>query len=334
MIIYKLLLALALPAAAADGLPVVLSTSPIVPTFVTLAPTVHDYGRFADGGPDDNWYVGFNNAWIVKLPPAPRGDFARAFIGAKLGRAKTRPNRDKPWVRELIPGKVYMAVNQVPAFPNDRSFFLTETSEMPVEPDPQSRVDGVGSGEWFWAEVPVAMVSFNADNYLAIWSPTNWFTRASSAPILAAADIEDPSAARETRAWNNRSILGVAPRSAAGALQTPINNIAPAIAIKLVPPAPDEPAVNVAEFSAARLGSKVVARFSAAGEDIAEGWVEASRDQLDWTRISKVIRKPPYAFSIPGNKAPVAGTWLRGAARDVSGQVGYSDAYMVPYAQN
>lgn len=334
MIIYSLLLSLALPAAANDGLPLALSTSPIVPTYITLAPTVNDYGRFADGGSDDNWYVGFNNAWIVKLPPAPRGDFARAFIGAKIGRAKTRPNVNKPWIRELIPGKIYMAINQLPAFPGDRSFFLAETPDIPTEPDPQSRVDGVGSGEWFWAEVPLSMVSFTADNYLAVWSPTNWFTRASSAPILGAADIEDPLSARETRAWNNRSIMGVAPRSATGALQTPINNIAPAIAIKLIPPAPDEPAVNVAEFAAARLGSKVVARFSAAGEDIAEAWVEASRDQLDWTRISKIQRKPPYAFSIPGPKAPVAGTWLRGAARDVSGQIGYSEAYMVPYAQN
>lgn len=332
MIFSHILLALALPAAAADGLALSLSTSPIVPTFVTLAPTVHDYGRFADGGPDDNWYVGFNNAWIVKLPPAPKGDFARAFVGAKIGRAKTRPNRDKPWVRELIPGKVYIAINQVPAFPNDRSFFLAETADIPTEPDPQSRVEGVGSGEWYWAEVPLSMVSFNADNYLAIWSPTNWFTRASSAPILAAADIEDPSLARETRAWNNRAIMGVAPRSTTGALQTPINNIAPAIAIKLVPPAPDEPAVNVAEFAAWRAGSKVVARFSAAGEDIAEGWIEASRDQLDWTRISKIVRKPPYMFSIPGPKAPGGGTFLRGAARDISGQTGYSDAYMVPYA--
>lgn len=334
MIISHILLALALPAAAADGLGPVLSTSPIVPTIITLAPTIHDYGRFADGGPDDNWYVGFNNAWIVKLPPAPRGEFSRAFIGAKIGRAKTRPNVNKPWVRELIPGKIYMAVNQVPAFPNDRSFFLAETPDIPTEPDPQARVDGVGSGEWFWAEVPASMISFTSDNYLAIWSPTNWFTRASSAPILAAADIEDPTTARETRAWNNRAIMGVAPRSTSGSLQTPINNIAPALAIKLVPPAPDEPAVNVAEFAAARVGSKVIARFSAAGEDIAEGWVEASRDQLDWTRISRLQRKPPYVFSIPGAKAPVAGTWLRGAARDVSGQVGYSEAYMVPYAQN
>jgi hypothetical protein len=334
MIFSHIILALALPAAAADGLPVALSTSPIVPTYITLAPTVHDYGRFADGGPDDNWYVGFNNAWIVKLPPAPRGEFARAFIGAKIGRAKTRPNGNKPWVRELIPGKAYMAINQVPAFPNDRSFFLAETADMPTEPDAQARVEGVGSGEWFWAEVPLNMVSFNSGNYLAIWSPTNWFTRASSAPILAGADVEDPATARETRAWNNRNIMGVAPRSTTGALQTPINNIAPALAIKLIPPAPDEPAVNVAEFAAARVGSKVVARFSAAGEDVAEGWVEASRDQLDWTRVSRISRKPPYFFTIPPSRAPAAGTWLRGAARDVSGQVGYSEAWMVPYAPN
>src|SRR6187551_3705376 len=105
--IISYLIAAALSAAAADGLPTSLSTSTIVPTIVTLAPSLHEYGRFADGGPDANWYVGFNNAWIVKLPPAPPGEFTRAFIGAKLGRAKTRPMPDKPWLRETIPGKVY-----------------------------------------------------------------------------------------------------------------------------------------------------------------------------------------------------------------------------------
>src|SRR6266576_594812 len=100
MIISYFLVAAALAASAADGLPPAMSTSSIVPTIVTLGASLHDYGRFADGGPDANWYVGFNNAWIIKLPPAPAGDFARAFVGAKLGRAKTRPVPSKPWLRE------------------------------------------------------------------------------------------------------------------------------------------------------------------------------------------------------------------------------------------
>ena len=330
MIISYFAIAAALLSGAADGLAPSLSTSPIVPTIVTLAPSLHEYGRFADGGPDANWYVGFNNAWIVKLPPAPAGEFARAFIGAKLGRAKTRPMPDKPWLRETIPGKVYAGISSSPAWSSEQSFFLAETHDIPAEADPQARVDGVGAGEWFWAEVPMTQISFTGPNYLIVWSPTNYFTKASSAPILAATDLEEPGG--ETRAWLNRSIQGVPPRSRGASLETPLNTLAPAIAIKLVPPGPDEPAVSVADFSVARVGKRVVVRFSAAGEDVSEAWVEGSRDRLEWQRVSRIQRRPPYQFSLPLEKAPAPGSYLRGAARDVSGALGISEGYMIPYA--
>lgn len=329
MIISYLYLAVALSAAATDGLAPVLSTSAIVPTIVTVAPSLHDYERFADGGPDANWYIGFNNAWIVKLPPAPAGEFARAFIGAKLGRAKTRPVPGKPWLRETIPGKVYAGISASPAWTSEQSFFLAETRDIPAEADPHASVDGVGAGEWFWAEVPLSLVSQTAPNYLVVWSPTNYFTKASSAPILAAAELE--TGGGETRAWLNRSVQGVPPRSRGASLETPLNTLAPAIAIKLVPPGPDEPAVSVADFSVARAGKRVIVRFSAAGEDVAEAWVEASRDQLEWQRVSRFQRRPPYMFSLPADKAP-AGSFLRGSARDISGAVGISEGYMIPYA--
>ena len=329
MIISQIVLAVAMAASAGDGLPPALSTSSIVPTFVMLAPSIHDYGRFADGGPDANWYAGFNNAWIVKLPAAPAGEFARAFIGAKLGRAKTRPVPQKPWLREVIPGKVYAGISTSPAWTSEQSFFLAETRDIPAEADPQAKVDGLGSGEWFWAEVPLSQVSFTAPNYLIVWSPTNYFTKASSAPILAATDLEETGG--ETRAWLNRSIQGVPPRSRGASLETPLNTLAPAIAIKLVPPGPDEPAVSIADFSVAHPGKRVVVRFSAAGEDVAEAWVEASRDQLEWQRVSRFLRKPPYMFSLPTDKTPLPGTFLRGAARDVSGAVGLSEGFMIPY---
>jgi len=319
MIFLKLILVALLPATAAavDSLPSTISTSSIVPTYITLAPTVHDYNRFADGGPDANWYVGFNNSWIVKLPAAP------------AGRAKTRANPGKPWIRETIPGKIYMGISQTPAWTSEQSFFLADTSEIPAEADPQATVEGVGAAEWFWAEVPLSMVSLTASNYLIIWSPTNHMTRAVSAPILAAADA-DESSSRETRAWNNRSILGVPPRSSANSLETAISNIMPALAIKLVPPGPDEPAVSVNDLTLARAGRRLIARFSAAGEDIADAWVEVSRDRLDWERVSKHQRRPPFIFSIDKNLVP--GLWLRGAARDISGAIGYSESSMIPYA--
>ncbi len=317
-------------AAASKELAPSLSTSAVVPTIMTLAPTVHDYTRFADGGPDANWYVGFNNAWLVKLPPAPAGEFQRAFIGAKIGRAKTRPNPERPWVREIIPGTVYMGISQTPAWTPAQSFFLAETADIPADADPQARVDGVGAAEWFWAEVPISMVSYTSENYLIAWSPSNYFTRASSSPILAAADLPETSS-RETQAWNNRSLLGVPPRSPEKSLETPINNIVPALAIKLVPPAPEEPAVAVNDLALARSGKRVLVRFSASGEDVADAWVESSRDRLDWERISKLQRRPPYVFALPAEKTPGPGSYLRGAARDICGAVGYSEPEMIPY---
>lgn len=337
MIFLSLILAAAwgagpVQAAAFDGLPPNLSTSVVVPTIITLAPTVHDYTRFADGGPDANWYIGFNNAWIVKLPAAPLGDFKHAFIGAKIGRAKTRPNPDRPWIREIVPGKVYMGISQTPSWNSEQGFFLAETSDIPADADPQARVDGVGAAEWLWAEVPTSMVSFTAPNYLIVWSPSNYFTRASSSPILAAAEIDEPG--NEAHAWNNRSILGVPPRSSANSLETPIKNIIPALAIKLVPPGPDEPAVSVNDLTLARGGKNVIVRFSAAGEDVSDAWVESSRDRLDWERVSKFQRRPPYVFSLPPEKSLAPGLYLRGVARDLSGAVGYSEPVMIPYAPN
>ena len=103
MIILYFFLAGLLPASASAQNPSSLpwiSTGPVLPSYVSLIPNINDFTRFADGGHDANWYIGFNNAWIVRLPAAPQGDFTRAFIGAKIGRAKTRPNPERPWLRE------------------------------------------------------------------------------------------------------------------------------------------------------------------------------------------------------------------------------------------
>ena len=115
--------------------------------------------------------MGYNNAWIVKLPAAPVGDFSRAFIGAKLGRAKTRPSENRPWVRDHVPGKIYMAISPTPAFNNKQTFFLIDAADIPAEPDPSASVEGIGSSEWFWAEVPLDKVSFTGPNYVIVGPP-------------------------------------------------------------------------------------------------------------------------------------------------------------------
>lgn len=327
MLFLNPILAAVLATAPARAQAVEISTSPVTPTYLSLAASLSEFTRFADGGPDGNWYIGFNNAWIVKLPPAPAGDFAHAYIGARVGRAKTRPNPHKPWVREMISGKIYMAISQTPAFTTEQSYFLAETADVPVENDPNNAVEGVGAAEWFWTEVPLGMISFAQPNYLIAWSPTKFFVKASSAPILAAVAVEERL--EEPAAWNNRAISGVPPRSAATSLQTPMPNFHPALAIKLVPPTQGE--VAISDFKFERRGKKGVASFSVAGEDVTEAWVESSRDQLDWSRATRYQRKPPFTFVFGPDKTPQAGHFLRAAARDASGVVGNSEPVQIPY---
>lgn len=315
------------PAATAASIDI--STNPFLPAYVSLAPNINDFTRFADGGPDANWYIGYNNAWIVKLPAAPAGEFSRSYVGAKIGRAKTKPSENRPWVRDVIQGKIYIAISPTPAFKTPQSFFLAAASDIPLEADAQASVSGVGASEWFWTEVPLNLVNFTGPNYLIVWSATQYFMSASSAPILAAASIEVPG--RETSAWNNRSISGVPPRKGSAALQTPINNISPAMAIKLIPPVTSE--VAVTDIAARKYGSKYVVEFSAGGENISEAWVESSQDQLDWERVSRILRKAPFIFTVPASQFPQAAGYVRGVARDICGNSGHSMPLPLPYGQ-
>lgn len=308
--------------------PVVISTAATLPTFVALAPNINEFGRFADSGPDAGWYIGFNNAWIVQIPPAPLGDYMRTFIGAKIGRAKTRPKLHRPAEREVIKGKVYMAISQTPSFTAEQSFFLVETPDMPLEPDMDTYVPGTGPSEWFWAEVPPALVSFKSSNYLILWSPTEYFLSTGSAPIVAAYDVSSNSKNFDPRVWNNRSIHGVPPRRVEGALETPIHNLYPAMAIKLVPP--NTHRVEIKEFSVRSISRDyLLAQFSATSTDLEFAWLEASQEQLDWERTSRYMRKPPFLFTVSMDRISPRGTYIRAAARDALGNISSSESVLV-----
>lgn len=304
------------------------SPSAVLPTYLSLAANINDFTRFGDGGPDSNWYIGFNNAWIARLPAAPEGQYARAFLGAKVGRAKTRPQQGKPWLREPINGEVYVALSPTPAFTSEQSHFLAESADIPVEADAQHYVEGAGAAQWFWVEIPVASVSTSGPNYAAIWSPTRAFTSAATSPILSGQPLDAQNGGpAEPQAWNNHSISGVPPRTSAGALETPLANIAPALAIKLVPQEINE--INVRDLSVRQAGRKWVVEFSAGGENVSEAWVETSKDQLDWRRVTRILRQAPYIFTLQANRFPAPGEFLRAAARDISGNIGTSEPYGV-----
>ncbi len=295
-----------------------------LPTYLSLADDLSRFGRFADGGSDSNWYIGFNNAWIVRLPPRPAGDFSRAFIGAKIGRAKTKPKKKRPWERSTISGKVYMAVSQRPAFNPDKSFFLAETADIPLETHSSIYMPGAGSSEWFWAEVPLKLVSSTENNYLIIWSPTREFRDSERAPILAAAQTKTSD--EESNAWNNHSILGVPPRSEMTALETPIN-LKPALAIKLVPQ--NEETVTITAFETLSHEEELLSRFSVVGRDVEVSWIEMAPDELEWTRVSTYDRYSPFALRIPRSVIPPRGGYLRAVARDAYGNEGQSASIYV-----
>src|SRR5438309_1871182 len=127
MIIFSALFA---SLAIAQGTPA--ETKSRLPVFVSLAANVNDFGRFADGGPDENWYIGYNNAWIVELPAAPIGEYSKAFIGAKIGRSKTRPKPGGRWgEREPVPGRIYIGISPTPSFSPDRGLFLVDAKDIP-----------------------------------------------------------------------------------------------------------------------------------------------------------------------------------------------------------
>ena len=324
-------------AATAAGAVVKARDGAVLPSFLSLHPDIHAFRAFADGGWDGNWYVGFNTCWIVKLPKAPAGSYARAYIGERLGRAKTRPRRGgATWDKDAIPGKVYMAISTFPAFSPSQSFYLADTADIPQEPDPDNPNLEVGHGEWFWTEVPVKLLDFDGPNYLATWSNTETLVSASSSPILGAA--MDPKGSKESpRAWLNSGIAGVPPRDQAAAIGVPVSFYLPSLAIKLVPAAAVPLAVRGFSVTAAALDA-FEARFALAGQDPELGWVEASPDGMGWERVTPLLRHPPYSFSIPGERfgRPYflsGAVFLRGAGQDALGTLGFSEVLQLPFGK-
>jgi hypothetical protein len=297
---------------------------PPVPVYYAPEKNLGKYYLYADGGFHADWYVGYNNCWIVKLPPVSLGGYAKAFIGAKLGRTKIM-SWPASWDTAPIPGKIYMAVNQSPAFNSDHTYFLVDAADLPREPLPNDSLDGVDSARWIWTEIPLSRVSSEKPNYLALWSSSRYFTSASSSPIISAA-ISDSV---EENVWINRSITGNPP-SGENTLETPISGLKPAIAVKLVPA--NEYKVFIKGFSAELDSENITASFAAVGEDIRAAWLEISYDKFDWQRVTRYMFKAPYFWAFGREEISREMFYLRAAAVDNLENVGYSKEITVPPA--
>lgn len=304
-----------------DKSPAFSAKSP-VPVYVSAEKNLGKYYLYADGGFSADWYVGYNNCWVVKLPAITAGAYAKAFIGAKLGRAKIN-SWPMSWDPTPIPGKVYLAINSAPAFGSDRIFFLVDAADLPREPLPGDSLDGVDSARWFWTEVPLSKVSSEKPNYLALWSSSRYFISSSSSPIVAAAKSDDD----EENVWLSRSVKGNPPAGAA-VFEIPITGLKPAIAIKLVPA--NEYKVFIKGFAAELDPDEISVSFSVIGEDIRAAWLEVSYDKFDWQRVTRLMFKAPYFWTFSRDEISREMFYLRAAAVDNLENTGYSKEITIP----
>ncbi|MEW5950369.1 MAG: hypothetical protein AB1637_00585 [Elusimicrobiota bacterium] len=288
--------------------------------YVSQIKDLSSYFMYADGGFHADWYVGYNNCWIVKLPPIKKEDVEKAYIGAKLGRAKTE--------KDFLPieGKIYIAVSDKPSFTSDSGYFLASGEDIPKEPLENESLPGVGQAKWFWASVPLSKINSDKDNYIAIWSQSDNFISSKTSPIIAAGYKESEG----EDVWLNRSVKGIPP-SGPGATETAIFGIKPAVAVKLIPK--NEYKVIIKNFSAEIYDSEILINFSVIGADIQKAWIELSYDKFEWQKISGNIYSSPYFISLKKEDLPQDLFYLRVAAKDNYENIGYSKEIKIPPPQ-
>ncbi len=316
------------------------------PTIIAEVKNLNDFGLFATSGWDGNWYVGYNHAWVTRLPEAPEGNYIRVYLGAKLGRAKNVMRRQLERarnhferlknlpeeqreasakqlkyesfreigekIRELgsklsspDTGKIYIGINSFPSWDRNHSFFLVSEEDIPLEGDPEEAVEGVGEAKWFWAEVPLSLISFDKENYLALWSPDESLNSAQVSPILASAWGNN-----EINTWLDEKSEGEPPSS----LSRSVTIFEPAVAIKLVPPNDKRVSVEIFDIGdGEEIKEKSVVSATVSGEDIVRAWLEISRDKSaagagGWVRSGRLAFGVPYSITLDPDKLEGAST--------------------------
>ena len=293
-----------------------------MPVYVAELSNINDYNIFANSGWDGSWYAGYNVCWMEELGQIPKWEYSKAFIGVKLGRMKTRPVPGKAvWEKEPIPGDIYVALSTTSSWKSDQKYFLASTKDIPLEGDNENALEGVGEARWFWAEVPVENINLEGSNYIALWSPTEYFVSTASSPVLAGG-----WGSNYLNTWMNNDIRGYPPLKAANALKTGITVFEPAIALKLVPKGCEQE-IRVA-IADVKDGRKKTANktFIAAvlGNEIECAWLELSTDGKSWQRITRYEYSAPYMITIKPETLPTGSLKIRCAARDIWGNAGYS----------
>lgn len=301
---------------------------PAMPVYITELPNINDYDIFANSGWDGNWYVGYNVCWIKRFPSVPEGRYVKAQIGAKMGRAKTQRVPDKPaWEKEPIKGTVYIAISSTPAWRSDCRYYLASAEDMPLEGDAENALGGTGESRWFWAEIPLDRINFQGENYIALWSPNQYFVSRDSSPILCGGwGVKNP----EANTWLNDEIQGAPPIDVSNSLKTPISVFEPAIALKLIPDnsVQDIP-VEIVAMRETRGRSQVILA-SIYGSQIDRAWLEYADAELGgWKKTGRYIYQAPYTFTLNPAGLPEGKISVRIACEDAWLNRGYSTPFEI-----
>jgi hypothetical protein len=306
-----------------------------LPLIISLQPNIQEYTLFGNSGWDGNWYVGYNNCWIVKLPPLQedmKSKYRRAYIGAKLGRSKTEPLPGlRIWERKPIYGEIYVSINSTPSWSKSSQYLLTTTEHIPPEGDPIAPVSHTGGALWFWTEVPIDKISTQSDNYICIWSKSEKLSSRDTAPILCGAWSYE----RETKVWLNNDIKGSAPSDPKTSCKQPITIYEPAIAIKLVADTTHPMEVSIYQVPSEKLPpGRVILLVEVKGEYVEYCWLEASKDKKDWKKISPYLTMPPYMFTVDAIQLPEGNIFVRGVAKNIWENYSYSPEISLTATKN
>lgn len=275
--------------------------------YVSIVSDLNKYYLYANGGYHADWYVGYNNAWIVKLPPVDTSGYVKAFVGAKLGRAK---NLSYPNSKNLKPreSKIFVSISNSPKF-SSKAYVLCDNADIPFEPLEDESIEGVDSSKWFWTEISIKSISNESDNYIALWAESRDLKDSMSSPIIAAAYLKD----NQENVWVNPSIRGSV-FNVDNLLEIPISNIKPAVVIKLIPE--NDYKVIIKNFNIQRDKNEYFFNWTVISADTQKSWLEISYDRIKWNRFSKYLFMAPFSYSFSIKELPNDLFYVRACASD------------------
>jgi hypothetical protein len=173
--------------------------------------------------------------------------------------------------------------------------------------------------------VPVRFVSSEADNYVALYSPSQGLKDAAHAPVLAAGWGDT-----KNNTWLNSSVKGEPPFSREEALKTSVTYFEPAIAVKLVPANSGEVEVRLRGRPPEDdlvLEDKLELDAEVRGQDIRAAWVEFSTDTRVWRRAGPALSGAPFVFTVKRDQLLEGANRVRVAAVDELENKGVSGTF-------